>query len=67
LELQEIFTNAGVPNAIIKDCDYTLQKGVRLWSEKQGISIPVIDDIGHVMATALESQFEETSFEVQVF
>ena len=58
LELEEIFNNAGMPDAIIKDTDYTLQKGVRLWSEKQEVSIPVIDDISHVMANALKAQFE---------
>jgi hypothetical protein len=46
--------------AIIKDGDYTLQKGVRLWSEKQGVEIPVITDIGHSMATALKKQYEKT-------
>ncbi len=61
LDLEAIFTQAGHPNAIIKDGDSTLQKGVRLWSEKQGITVPVIDDIGHVMASALKSQFEATS------
>lgn len=57
LELEEIFSRAGVPNAILKDCDYTLQKGVRLWLEKQDLSVPVIEDIGHVMANALKAQF----------
>ena len=53
LELAEIFSQAGRPAAIIKDCDYTLEKGVWLYAEKQTIAIPVIEDIGHVMATAL--------------
>jgi len=61
LDLEAIFTQAGQPKAIIKDCDNTLQKGVRLWSEKQNITVPVIDDIGHVMANALKAQFEQTS------
>jgi len=61
LELESIFNHAGMPDAIVKDCDYTLQKGVRLWSEKQEVSIPIIEDIGHVMANALKSQFEGTS------
>ena len=60
LELKDIFTQAGAPEAIIKDNDYTLQKGVRLWSEKQEIALSVIEDIGHVMANALKDQFEET-------
>ena len=61
VELEDIFTQAGRPNAIIKDCDYTLQKGVRLWSQKQETSVPVVEDIGHVLAGALKAQFEKTS------
>ena len=34
-ELEEIFNRAGIPKAIVKDCDATLEKGVRLWAEKQ--------------------------------
>jgi len=60
LDLEAIFNQAGQPGAIIKDGDYTLQKGVRLWSEKQGVEIPVITDIGHSMATALKKQYEKT-------
>lgn len=61
LDLEAIFSQAGKPKAIIKDCDYTLQKGVRLWAEKQEMEIPVIADIGHSMATALKNQFEKTT------
>lgn len=60
LELEDIFNQAGKPSAIIKDCDATLQKGVRLWSQSHKTSLPVIEDIGHVMANALKSQFEKT-------
>src|SRR5664279_4880895 len=60
-DLEEIFSQAGKPKAIIKDGDYTLQKGVRLWSEKQETEIPIIADIGHAMATALKKQFEKTA------
>ena len=60
-DLEEIFNQAGKPKAIIKDGDYTLQKGVRLWSEKQETEIPIIADIGHAMATALKKQFEKTA------
>lgn len=60
-ELEDIFTQAGRPDAIIKDCDYTLQKGVRLWSHQQETPVPVIEDIGHVLAGALKAQFEKTS------
>ena len=60
-DLEEIFNQAGKPKAIIKDGDYTLQKGVRLWSEEQETEIPIIADIGHAMATALKKQFEKTA------
>ena len=46
----------GKPVAIIKDTDITLNKGVRLCSEKQEKPIPIIDDIGHAMANALKAQ-----------
>jgi hypothetical protein len=59
-ELEEIFAQAGCPTAIIKDCDYTLRKGVRLYSEKQNMTLPVIDDLGHVIATALKTQFKDS-------
>jgi hypothetical protein len=61
VELKEIFTHAGIPKAIIKDCDSTLQKGVNLWLEEQDSTILVIDDIGHVMASVFKSQFEKTN------
>lgn len=60
LELKEIFKKAGTPAAIVKDCDYTLQRGIRLYLEAQNISVPVIDDIGHYTANALKAQFEKT-------
>lgn len=60
-DLEGIFKQAGKPEAIIKDGDYTLQKGVRLWTEKQEESIPAITDIGHAMANALKDEFEKTA------
>ena len=59
-DLEEIFAISGAPSAIVKDCDYTLAKGVRHWSAKQEKPVPVIDDIGHSMANALKVQFEKT-------
>lgn len=56
-DLTQIFDQAGIPQAIIKDGDYTLQKGVRLWSERQGGTVPVIQDIGHALAVALKKEF----------
>lgn len=61
LDLAAIFSQAGAPAAIIKDGDYTLAKGVRLWSGKHDIPVPVIADIGHAMAIALKDQFEKTA------
>jgi len=60
-ELKDIFAQAGHPVAIVKDADSTLQKGVRLWNEKQQHSVPIIDDLGHMAANALKTQFEKTS------
>lgn len=59
-DLEGIFTRSGNPAVIIKDCDYTLQKGVRLWTENQESKPFVVEDIGHVMASALKDQFEKT-------
>ena len=59
LELEDIFSRAGKPVAIIKDRDATLNKGVRLWSDQQAQPVPTIDDIGHTIATALKAQFEK--------
>lgn len=58
-DLQTIFNQAGMPTAILKDGDFTLQKGVRLLSESQGVSIPVIEDIGHVTACVLKHEYEK--------
>jgi len=60
MDLDEIFRRAGTPKGVVKDCDATLQKGVRLWSERQGEAVHVIDDIGHSMASALRDEFEGT-------
>ena len=61
LQLEAIFQRSGTPAAITKDCDATLQKGVRLWMENARLTVPVIEDIGHVLAAALKAQFEQTS------
>ena len=61
LALENIFTISGTPCAILKDCDHTLGKGVRLWSEKQRVGVPVIDDISHVIANVLKEQFGKNS------
>ena len=60
-ELTAVFDRAGAPVAVLKDCDRTLHKGVRLWSEGRDIAVPTIEDVGHVMASALKAQFEETT------
>jgi hypothetical protein len=61
LDLNTIFAQSGTPVAIISDTDATLQKGIRLYSQKQARPIAAIEDIGHVMANALKSQFENTA------
>jgi len=57
--LELIFAQSGRPVAIVKDCDATLNKATRLYAEQRETAIPVIDDIGHVMASALKAQFED--------
>jgi hypothetical protein len=59
VDLKAIFTQAGLPAAIIKDGDHTLQKGVKLWQEQQNTTVPVIYDIGHAAANALKKEFED--------
>lgn len=59
--LEAIFARAGTPAAIVKDCDATLHKGVRLWAQNAQVLVPVIEDIGHAMAGALKAQFEHTA------
>ncbi len=61
MDLEEIFMRAGMPKGIVKDCESTLRKGVRLWSERQGEPVRVIDDIGHSMVNALRDEFEGTA------
>ena len=61
LELQEIFDKSGHPAAIIKDGECALEKGVRLWSEPHESRVPVIYDVGHAFALALEKQYKEDS------
>lgn len=59
--LTEIFTTAGDPVALIKDGGTDLGKGVALWRTREGKkSVGTIEDIGHVMANALKTQFEKT-------
>jgi hypothetical protein len=61
VELEAIFNQAGAPATIIKDADRTLNKGVRLWNETQEYTVPVIDDLGHMIANALKFQFSKTA------
>ena len=59
-DLESIFAQAGLPAAIVKDGDYTLNKGVRLWQGRRDTIIPVIYDIGHAAANALKREFENS-------
>lgn len=61
LELKEIFAKSGTPLGIIKDREPALKRGVRLWSQAHAPNIEVIDDISHVMATALKKQYEKST------
>ena len=57
-QLKAIFARCGEPKAILKDGDTGLGKGVRLWREREGKKgVWVLEDIGHVMANALNSQY----------
>lgn len=60
-DLNAIFTQAGDPSVIIKDCDRTLQKGVRLCAQKRSSEYPVIDDVSHVVASTLKAEYEQSS------
>ena len=45
LHLAEISARSGTPVAIIKDCEATLQKGLRLWMEKGSIRISQVHQV----------------------
>lgn len=62
--LQAIFAQAGLPKAIAKDGDATLNKGVRLWMDQEQTTVALIEDIGHVMACALKAQFEPSEHDL---
>lgn len=55
--LEKIFKCSGRPVGIIKDCDATLNKACRLVSERHEDDIYAIDDIGHVLASALKADY----------
>jgi hypothetical protein len=59
-DLEEVFQISGNPSAIIKDTDYTLNKGVTLYNETQKEPILLIEDISHVIAKSLKKEFEDT-------
>jgi hypothetical protein len=58
-DLKKIFDTAGHPTIIIKDCDATLNKGVELWSKEQNAQVHVVEDIGHVVASALKAEYND--------
>jgi len=57
-DLLTLFAKSGNPVAIVRDGDATLQKGVRLWRDKQKEAVPIIYDIGHAAANVLRQEFE---------
>ena len=59
--LTDIFAVSGAPSAIIKDGGFDLKKGVDLWRKNQDkMQVKVIDDIGHVVANAIKSQYSDS-------
>jgi len=58
-DLEEIFKVSGKPRAIVKDTDYTLNTGIRLYTETQKEPISLIKDISHVVAKSLKKEFED--------
>ena len=60
--LTEIFIQAGMPRAILKDGGTDLNKGVRLYRETVGAkNIWVLEDVGHAAANALKDEFSKRS------
>lgn len=61
IDLDDIFAHSGCPSVIIKDRDRTLQKGVRLYTEKKKMDVEIIDDIGHVIASLMKADYEQSA------
>lgn len=60
--LEETFTRAGTPVAILKDGGSDLAAGARLWRTRSGTcTVKVVEDIGHVAANALKHEFESSN------
>jgi len=55
--LEEAFSYAGSPIAILKDGGSDLKKGVELLNENRRLKIESIDDVGHSFANALKAYF----------
>ena len=59
-DLEEVFKVTGNPKAIIKDTDYTLNKGVNLYNKTQKNPILLIEDVSHIVAKSLKKEFQDT-------
>lgn len=59
--LHSIFQKSGSPTLILKDNDRTLNKGVTIWQKEQQTSIPIVEDISHVIAASMKKQFANTA------
>jgi len=59
-DLEEIFTKAGEPIAIIKDNGGALKKGLEIYNQEHNSNIETIEDITHIVANGLKKQFEKT-------
>jgi hypothetical protein len=60
-DLKEIFNQAGVPAAVVKDGGGDLSNGVDLWKEQNKQNqVEIIEDVGHVVANAIKAQYAES-------
>ena len=59
-DLEDIFTKAGDPVAIIKDNGSVLNSGVEIYKEQHNSNIKTVEDITHIVANGLKKQFEKS-------
>lgn len=59
-DLRSIFNISGNPVVIVKDNDYTLNLGVKLYNERYNIDIKVVGNITHVIANIYKKHYEKT-------
>ncbi len=59
-DLEEIFSKAGEPVAIIKDNGSALNSGVEIYKKRYKSNIKIVEDITHIVANGLKKQYEKT-------